>query len=376
MNRKGGRSVLVLVLVLVLAAFGTAPAAALIEDRGLLALTAVGHNGSFFDVTVAAGSSSTLQVALNNQTESPIAVRSFAATVYSITNGGFGAREAGTPASGATLWVDYADTTFILAPDPATTRSFRVSVPAGTAPGEYVSSIVLQNDVPIAGSGDVALDRVIRQVVAISIRVPGLLAPSFTVEDVSHRLLGGNSSVAVGISNTGNQHLYPEGLMVLRDDANREISQAAITMGSLYAHSESGRVAAIFDGELDPGDYTVSMTLTDPETGASASIDGARFTVAEAAASATSRIAQLPQILRAPTESPGLVVGALVAGLLGLAFAFLGWRRAKRVRAAAARAAELVSVGEPVSARESVSESVPGALSPESAAADPAADRP
>ena len=247
-------------------------------------------------------------------------------------------------------------------------QPFRVSVPTGTAPGEYISSIVLQNDVPIAGAaeGAVALDRVIRQVVAISIRVPGELQPGFAFGEVSHRTVGANSTVAVDITNTGNQHVNPEGVMFIRDDTGHDVSRAAITMGTLYAHTDSSRVAAILGGELDPGDYTVSMTLTDSETGATATIDSAQF---------TSLAAQLPQILRVPADNPLLIIGLLVAALLAvLALMLLAWRRKKRRRSASPTSHRPTHLKQPES--DSSSESAADAPSPESAAAGPAAARP
>ena len=205
--------------------------------------------------------------------------------------------------------------------------------------------------------------------------LPGELQPGFAFGEVSHRTVGANSTVAVDITNTGNQHVNPEGVMFIRDDTGRDVSEAAITRGTLYAHTDSSRVAAILGGELDPGDYTVSMTLTDSETGATATIDSARFTVTSAAAPSTSLAAQLPQILRVPADNPLLIIGLLVAALLAaLALMLIAWRRKKRRRSALPTSHLPAHLKQLES--DSSSESAADAPSPESAAAGPAAARP
>ena len=379
--RRTGRGLLGVAVLLVAAwvphsGVSTHAAGAAVDQQNPLSLASIGQNGAFYSVTVAAGSSVTLEVLRSNVTRSPVEARTYAAPVFSITNGGFGARDAGTAASGATVWVDYADSTFTLAPESSSVQAFDVTVPAGTTPGEYASSIALENVAPetSADTGAVTLTNVIRHAIEISIRVPGELRPSFAFGEVSHRTSGVNSSVEVAITNTGNEHLRPEGVMYIRDSSGREVSEAPIAMGVLYAHTETTKVAAGLGGELDPGDYTVSMTLTDIETGATASLDGGNFTVAAPVVASAPLTAQLPQILRAPADSMLPVVGLIAAGLLGLAAILallLAWRRTKRRLEAALAAAP---AAEP--SAEPSSESAPDEPSPESAAAGPAAARP
>jgi hypothetical protein len=264
--------------VVALLSFGGAAAAA-VSDPAPLGLTAVGQAGSFFDVTIAPGTTLTLDVNRTNPGSRAVTARSYAGSVFTIVNGGFGATASGASATGATRWVNYPEEVFLLAPKTTSTKSFTVTVPAGTAPGEYISSIVLQDSAVTAGSGPVALARVLRQAIAISIRVPGALTPGFSLGAVSHSSVAGNSVVSVDLTNQGNQHLRPAGTLTIRDASQRIVSQAPLTLGTVYA-GMSSTVAVTLNGALLPGGYTVTLALTDPETGAAARITNVPFTIA------------------------------------------------------------------------------------------------
>jgi hypothetical protein len=235
--------------------------------------------------------------------------------VFTIVNGGFGASDSNDQAAGATTWVHYPDDVFALAAGATDLKDFTVTVPSGTAPGQYISSIVLQNNDAMPGEGQVALDRVVRQAVAISIRVPGRLSPRFSLGVASHDSTGGRSVVSVGLSNAGNQHLKPAGTMTIKDATAAVVSEAPVTMGSVYGGMDTS-VAVTLDGLLLPGEYTVTLSLTDAATGVSASITDVPFTVVEAVVEAPSLIAQLPGIFQDAIEKPGLNTVILILVIL------------------------------------------------------------
>jgi len=285
--------------------FGGAVAAAGASPAPL-GLEAVGQAGSFFDLTIAPGSTVTLGVARTNPGASVVTAHSYASSVFTIANGGFGAANAGVPAAGATRWVRYPDEMFSLAPGATNMKSFTVTVPAGTAPGQYISSIVLQNNTALPGEGAVALDRVVRVAVAISIRVPGPLNPRFSYGAASIATSAGNSVVSVALHNDGNQNLKPAGTMTIRDSAGKTVSRSPVAMGTVYAGMDT-TLALTLRGELLPDHYTVAVDLTDSTTGAAAVVTDAAFTVGSAPSPVT------PDIVHIVAGIINAIVNAIVA---------------------------------------------------------------
>ena len=307
-----------------------APAAAAVADdlqQVKLSLKPVDQTGSYFALTMDPGQSRQLKVELGNHGTSAIAARTYAADVYSIINGGFGAKDRDSTPTGTTSWLSYPGQVLQLPAGQASIRSFTVTVPPGTAPGEYVSSLILENDAPLQGSGSVALNQIVRQAIAVSIRVPGPLQPAFGFGQAEHKITAEHSVVDIGITNTGNANLKPAGNLSIRDHNGKTVAQAPVTMDSVYAHSDT-KVETTLGGKLQPGNYTASITLTDPTTKTTATGTDLPFTVADtplATTGNTAQAGQLPQILQdaGTGTTPYLIGAALLAVLAVLAALFL-----------------------------------------------------
>lgn len=320
-HRRFARILLALGCVIATLAGPVAVASADEQQPVKLSLKPVDQPGSYFNLTIEPGQSLQLKAALGNNGSAAIPARTYAADAYSIINGGFGAKDRDSTPTGTTTWLSYPTQVLQLPAGQANIRTFTVTVPAGTAPGEYLSSIILENDVPIQGSGSVVLNQIVRQVVAVSIRVPGPLEPAFTLGSASHKITADRSVIDVQITNTGNSNLKPAGNLVIHDHTGKTISQAPLTMDSLYAHAGT-LVETTLAGKLQPGDYTVGITLTDPSTKVSATGTDLPFTVAEDAAQSSTGApsGQLPEILQdAGTGiNPYLIAAAALAALAAL----------------------------------------------------------
>ena len=193
-RKTRGLAIVVLAgLLLALAAPGAALAA---SDQIKLALTPVGQRGSFFDLTMRPGETQRLEVDIANAGGAELAARTYAADVYTIVNGGFGARLRDEPQTGTTRWLDYRTDVLDLPAGKSTRRSFVVAVPADARPGEFITSLVLENNEPIRGDGTVALDQIVRQAVAVVITVPGHRSPALLIGGATHKVVAGTSIVA------------------------------------------------------------------------------------------------------------------------------------------------------------------------------------
>jgi len=310
-----------------------ASATASSDDQPIsLSLKPINQTGSYFAVTIEPGQSLELDVELGNYGTGTIAARTYSADAYSIINGGFGAKNRDSIPTGATSWMDYPAGVVQLPAGEASTRPFTVNVPTGTAPGYYLSSLILENDIPIQGSGSVALNQIVRQALPVSIQVPGPLKPAFELGQADHTVSAGNSVVGISIANTGNTNLKPAGSLTVQGLDGEIVSQAPITLGAIYAHSAT-QVETILDGTLQPGKYTINISLTDAGTDTTATGADVPFAVDKPSESTNTSILpdQLPQILQdATTGTTGPIIGAGLLSLLAVLAVLLLVRRRKR----------------------------------------------
>ena len=314
-----------------------APGAALAQaGEGRLALRSVGQAGSFFDLSMRPGETRTLRVEIANTGDASLAARTYAADVYTIVNGGFGGRLRGEPRTGTTRWLEYATAVLQLPAGQSVRRSFAVTVPADAGPGEYITSIVLENDQAIRTEGSVVLDQVIRQAIAVVVTVPGPRSPGLAIGTASHKVVAGRSVVSVAVENTGNVRLKPDVDLTLFDASGAEVSHASVQMDTFYARTDTF-VEVPLASLLLPGTYTVRLGLVDPDSTVRADAGSLTFAV-DAPVESAGPAGAVPG-LTAVNQAPGdgrisLPVGPLevaaavsLAGFLAGVLFFLARRR-------------------------------------------------
>ncbi|MEO8538840.1 MAG: hypothetical protein ABI577_03800 [bacterium] len=310
-----------------------------------LGITPLEYDGDYWNLTMAAGESRTLKVEVSNRADAGVAVRTYATDVYTIVNGGFGARLDGEPVTGVTTWLAYPGQTLTLEGGTALTRSFSVLVPMNTAPGEYITSLVAQNAEPtMGGPGGLSIRQVQRSVIAVVITVPGPRKPSLAIGPFSHKYLATNSVVLAQVSNTGNVRLKPAGELVVSRLDGLELARAPFTMDTFFA-GDTTDIEIPFAQPLAPGNYVVALTLNF-ESGTASEVSG-RLTVPEPtaaeAAGAPTGSAPLPAINQPPSPGSGvndLPLIILSSGLILAAIGLGAWIfvvRRSRSKTAAAR---------------------------------------
>ena len=311
------------------------PGAAVAETPlSRLALAAVDQPGSFFDLTMKPGERRTLEVAISNDGGASLGARTYAADVYTIVNGGFGGRLRDEPQTGTTSWLDYAPETLRLAAGERGRRSFTVDVPADAAPGEYITSLILEHDQPFQAGAAIDLNQVVRQAVAVVITVPGRRSPALEIGEASHLVLAGKSIVSVALENSGNVRLKPLIEFTLSDAADVPVSHASVAMDTFYAKTATF-VEVPLTARLRPGKYTVRLMLEDPAEGLQSIEASIPLLVEEppppppvsgVAPGLTDVIQGLGE------ESPLVVWGVLISGLLALGLVIVGVAAAVRRR--------------------------------------------
>jgi hypothetical protein len=334
-RRPSGSRLAVIALIGVVVAC-LAPVAALASDGPAikLLLRPVDQPVSFFDLTIAPGQTRTLEVDLGNGGAQAISARTYAADVYTIINGGFGGRLRDQPQTGMTGWVDYRTQVLRLAVGEVSRRSFKVAVPVGTASGEYITSLVVENETPILDADEVGLDQIIRQAVAIVVTVPGPRVPALAIGDASHDVVVGNSVVRVAIENTGNVRLKPIVEFTLLGPTGRQVSRATLQMDTFYAHT-STFVEFPLAALLLPGTYTVRLALDDAPERLHTEQDALAFVV-EAPVSTPAQVGVVPSLIAVIQGGDGgppvAIVLALLASIVLVVVAGLVVRRRRQRR--------------------------------------------
>jgi hypothetical protein len=232
----------------------------------LLAFAPTESESGFFELTLEPGQSSTVSVRIANVGKETYRLVTYAADVYTRVNGGSESRLKDEPISGATEWLGYPNETFDLAPGQELIRDFAVTVPEGTPPGEYTSSIVIQNLDPIEGAseGGVGMLQIIRQAIAVAVTVPGPEEPALAIHEAAYSLAPAYASVLVTVENTGNVRLAPVATMSLTDADGKEVTSANLQMETFFPGTPALLEFPLVR-TLEPGEYQVTVALEDTE---------------------------------------------------------------------------------------------------------------
>lgn len=307
------------------------PSAAPPSADAKLAIKALGQPGEFFDLTANPGESRPLTVEVATFGAQPIAARTYPADAYTLINGGFGARLRTDPRGGTTTWTDYKEAVLQLTPGTAVNIPFNLTIPPGTPPGQYITSLVIENDQPIEGSGKIAINQVQRAAIALSVTVPGPETPGLGFGSAKYTETGGFGIVAVQVKNTGNVLLKPSGTITVKNDSGVQVFEAPVAMDSFYAFTQSQLETQLKD-RLATGDYTATLILTDQARGTSATSESLPFTVGATPGKgpATGLAKRISGALKNEAFDAGLI-GAVV--LILLIIFELRRRRRKRSRA-------------------------------------------
>lgn len=321
--RPGWLAAILTLAVSTALALGGASAARAQEAPPKLSISPVGITGSYFQLTLAPGETRELAVLIANHGTAPLRVRTYPADVYTIINGGFGARLSGEPTGGTTQWVRYPTDVLSIDPGTGVRRTFTLTVPAGAAAGEYITSLVVQNEDPATTGTGIAIRQVVRQAIAIAITVPGPLVPGLRIGAARHAGVAGKSILGIEVENTGNVRLRPVAEISISDAVGKVVSTASVPMDSFYAGTAT-LVELPLAALLLPGQYRIALTLTDAERSVRVEAKDLALSVVPPPAAEPGAVAAVRELTGVAQElaagvTPGGVSDAVFFGATGIA---------------------------------------------------------
>lgn len=303
---KAARLAIGIMCVLTWAAAG--PVGAADSDQPQLRFEPAEDGSPHIDLTMRGGEARTLDVEITNGGEASVVAHTYAADVYTATNGGFRVRPRDASATGATEWVEYEPATLDLGPSERSRRSLTVTVPIDTGPGEYITALVLEtagDDVPISRE---------RHAIAVVVTVPGERVAELEIGDVQHVLRAGMSVLAVEVSNPGNVRIQPVVAAVLRGSAGEYVSDAVMQMDSFYAGADTTVQIAI-GSRLAADTYAVELIAEDVQQRVNARVNRTLILDAEGSSAATGTPLLTATMDIAGTQVPVLVLVAVLGGV-------------------------------------------------------------
>ena len=267
-------------------------------------LEPVDQDGPYFTVTQEPGTTQQLTVALGNAATAPVTALTYVADAYTLVNGGFGVETADDPVSEPASWIDYPTETLDLEPGETLERAFTVAVPPGTAPGQYIAGLVIQTAESMAVGESGMLRQIIKKSVAVFITVPGPETPELAIGETSVTQTATSNRLVVEVQNPGNVFLNPAGTVTMTTEDGEPVLTAPINMGPVYA-GDTTTLELSIPTILEPGTYSVSVSVEDEETGVNAEVLDVPITVDEPPAAAT------------PLAEPVSIASATIEPLIG-----------------------------------------------------------
>lgn len=236
-------------------------------------------DGSRFEAEVEQGKSVTLTAMMTNFGADPIELRTYFGDILPSSNGGLTMADRVSEKTGSAQWIQFPEEEFTLDSQQSREMDMTITVPDGTAPGQYVSAVALETVKPI-GDTTGSFDQYFRKVVSVYITVPGEVVVDFSLGEPEILIAGGLSGVQIPITNSSNTRIDLTGNITLTADDGTVVHSGEIKLGPIYMGQETV-IQVAFANLPAAGDYTISYTLTDVTSGVSQSTSDVAIVVPE-----------------------------------------------------------------------------------------------
>lgn len=205
--------ILLVVIAAMAAVFsGVAPAAAV--GDGTLGIRPA-NESDFFHISLYPGAATDAVAVVSNQSASTITLLNYPVDGASTPEGRFTLASREDTRRGVGAWARLASDNITVPANSELKVPFRLTVPVGTPPGDYVGGIVIQSPeragkpVGVGGQIAVQLNVIQRQGVRIYLRVAGTANPQLQTGPLAWEHDGDSVAFNLTMRNTGNTSLHP-----------------------------------------------------------------------------------------------------------------------------------------------------------------------
>jgi hypothetical protein len=226
------------------------------------------------------GESADSKVLIGNFGADPLAVITYTADMGTRINGGLAMAQVNTEPHGQITWINYPTEELTIDPQKEVVKEFSVSVPDGTAPGEYVIPIAVETSNSFAVEGSEQLRQKIRKVITVNVTVPGDVTPSFDFGDPTVEFIEGGPAIQIPLKNLAQTTLRLTGELAVVNESGDKVIDAPIKLGPVYGLNES-IIRYRLDSLPPAGQYQVSLSLTDNQSNVSNGFENRAMTMPE-----------------------------------------------------------------------------------------------
>lgn len=151
---------------------------------------------------------------VSNTSEETLSAEIYPVDGTTTGDGSFALLEKGSDRKEIGTWVKLAKNKVTLSPGEEEKIFFTITIPGGTAVGDHLGGIVLENLAVTKGKG---VNVVTRVGVRIYETVPGQLTRKLNLANFSWKLVNNNLTFYFELENAGNVHLDPTGKLIIKD---------------------------------------------------------------------------------------------------------------------------------------------------------------
>lgn len=226
----------------------------------------------FVELELDSGESATFTAQIDTEGTEHASLVAFIGNAVNPINGGFAVADIAADRTGVATWITLDRDEFELDPGAAQPITASIAVPENTPPGQYIAGLVVQTAKPIGSDQEqegFGLLPIIRSAMAIQITVPGQVTAGFELGAPTMVVQNNIPVVSAPITNTGNVLVKPAGTLTIATPDGIVLVNSPLELGSIYMGNTTA-VQVALPNQFEPGDYIVSIELSDAKTGTSA----------------------------------------------------------------------------------------------------------
>lgn len=266
----------------------------------------------YFVYTLKEGDEAAGMVRVKNPGSEPVTVKLAPVDGITAQTGGSAFTAPDTPPTHVGAWVHLKQPSVTVAPGDGALVPFTITLPSGTAPGQYLAGISAYIHATPQVVADIGAKQVgasitlqTRYVIGIEVDVPGDWEPSLQITNAHALEQPSGTRLGIDLRNDGDTLLEPEGTVTLTDATGKTLLLAPIKLGTIVTGTDVTYPVA-WPGVPLAGDYGVAVELTyagghvaryDGTLSVSANVPAAQGAQGRAQ-SDTSALAKLPTPMR------------------------------------------------------------------------------